>query len=203
MPAHLRETIVPGVRYWSRPQPDRDSDLNSFFVEQTDGNFVVDPLEPDDETLAELRARGVALIIVTNRDHERASASLADALGAPVYASRPESELFARTPEFTIETSEKVFGWDVVGLFGLKTPYEIALVDRKRKAAIVGRALRGTPAARSRSRRRSRTSRELRARCATCASPTLSISWSARERASSGTRTTRSAQRSTPPRACS
>src|SRR5665213_3259207 len=83
----MRQTVVPGLWSWSQWQPDRGLDFNSFFAEHADGNLVVDPLEPDEETLGELRSRGVAAVLVTNRDHERASAAVAAATGAPVVAS--------------------------------------------------------------------------------------------------------------------
>lgn len=142
----MRQTVVPGVWSWSRWQPDRGLDFNAFFIEHEQGNLVIDPLEPDDETLAELRARGVAAVLVTNRDHERASAAVAQATGAPVIASALEAPLLARAPERTVQPGEVVFGWTVLGFDGLKTPGEIALVDRGRDAAIVGDALWGKPA---------------------------------------------------------
>jgi uncharacterized cupin superfamily protein len=143
----MRQTVVPGVWSWSRWQPDRGLDFNSFFAEHADGNLVVDPLETDEETLAELRARGVAAILVTNRDHERASAALAQALGAPVIASALDGQLLARAPDRTVEPGERLFGWTVLGFDGLKTPGEIALIDRiGRSAAIVGDSLWGKPA---------------------------------------------------------
>jgi len=140
-------TVVPGVWSWSRWQPDRDLDFNSFFIEHPDGNLVVDPLETDEETLAALRERGVAAILVTNRDHERTSASLAATLGVPVIASALDAPLLQRPADRTIEPGEKLFGWTVVGFEGLKTPGEIALVDREgRNAALVGDSLWGKPA---------------------------------------------------------
>jgi uncharacterized cupin superfamily protein len=142
----MRQTVVSGVWSWSQWQPDRGLDFNSFFAEHPDGNLVVDPLEPDEETLAELRSRGVAAVLVTNRDHERASAALAAATGAPVVASALDGPLLARRPDRTVEPGEFLLGWRVVGFEGLKTPGEIALVDRGRNAAIVGDALWGKPA---------------------------------------------------------
>ena len=144
----MRQTVVPGVWSWSRWQPDRGLDFNSFFVqdEHGEGNLVVDPLEPDDETLAELRARGAAAVLVTNRDHERASASVARALGAQLIASALDAPLLTQPVDRTVEPGDVLFGWTVLGFDGLKTPGEIALADRRRSAAIVGDALWGKPA---------------------------------------------------------
>jgi len=142
----MRQTVVPGLWSWSQWQPDRGLDFNSFFAEHADGNLVVDPLEPDEETLGELRSRGVAAVLVTNRDHERASAAVAAATGAPVVASALDGPLLARPPDRTIDPGSVLCGWTVHGFDGLKTPGEIALVDRARNAAIVGDALWGKPA---------------------------------------------------------
>ncbi|HEX3462610.1 MAG TPA: cupin domain-containing protein [Candidatus Elarobacter sp.] len=142
----MRQTVVPGVWSWSVWQPDRGLDFNAFFAEQAAGNLVVDPLEPDDATLAELRERGVAAVLVTNRDHERASARVAEATGAPVIASALDGPLLARRADRTVEPGEVVCGWTVVGFDGLKTEGEIALYDRARRAAIVGDSLWGKPA---------------------------------------------------------
>jgi uncharacterized cupin superfamily protein len=142
----MRQTVVSGVWSWSRWQPDRGLDFNAFFIETSEGNLVVDPLEPDDETLAELISRGVAAVVVTNRDHERATASVAQATGAQVIASSLDAPLLAHAVGRTVEPGDVVHGWRVLGFDGLKTAGEIALVDRMRKAAIVGDSLWGKPA---------------------------------------------------------
>jgi uncharacterized cupin superfamily protein/glyoxylase-like metal-dependent hydrolase (beta-lactamase superfamily II) len=142
----MRKTVVPGVWSWSRWQPDRDLDFNGFFAEGADGNLVVDPVEPDEATLAALRERGVAAVVVTNRDHERAAAAVAAATGAPVIASELDAPLLAQRVDRTVRPGDVVHGWTVIGLDGFKTAGEIALHDRARKTAIVGDALWGTPA---------------------------------------------------------
>ncbi len=142
----MRQTIVQGVSSWSRWQPDRGLDFNGFLCEHADGNLVVDPVEPDDETTAALRERGVAAVLVTNRDHERVSAALAESFGVPVIASALDAPLLARKPDRTVEPGDKLFGWTVLGFDGLKTPGEIALADHARDAVLVGDSLWGAPA---------------------------------------------------------
>lgn len=142
----MRKTVVPGVWSWSRWQPDRDLDFNGFFVEGADGNLVVDPVELDEATLAGLRERGVAAVVVTNRDHQRATAAVVAATGAQVIASALDAPLLAQRVDRTVEPGDVVHGWRVIGLDGFKTPGEIALHDSARRAAIVGDALWGTPA---------------------------------------------------------
>jgi uncharacterized cupin superfamily protein len=132
----MRKTIAPGVWSWSRWQPDRGLDFNGFFVETAEGNLVVDPVEPDDETLAELRERGVAAVLVTNRDHERFTKIVAGATGAQVIASALDAPLLQHPVDRTVAPGEIVFGWTVVGLDGFKTPGEIALYAQARRTAI-------------------------------------------------------------------
>src|SRR5947209_126991 len=142
----MRKTAVPGVWSWSRWQPDRGLDFNGFFVETPGGNLVVDPIEPDEQTLAELRERGVAAVLVTNRDHERSSAAVVAATGAQVIASALDAPLLAHHVDRTVVPGEIVLGWTVVGLDGFKTAGEIALYQKACRTAIVGDALWGTPA---------------------------------------------------------
>lgn len=142
----MRSTIVPGVWSWSRWQPDRGLDFNGFFVEGAAGNLVVDPVDPDEATMAELRSRGVATIVVTNRDHERASAEVATATGAPIVASEMDAPLLTVPVDRTVVSGDDVLGWRVIGLDGFKTAGEIALYDPARMAAIIGDAIWGTPA---------------------------------------------------------
>jgi uncharacterized cupin superfamily protein len=143
----MRSTIVPGVWSWSRWQPDRNLDFNGFFIEESGGNLVIDPIEPDEATLTELKARGVATIVVTNRDHERASALVAQVTGAEIVASSGDGPLMQRAPDRTVERDDEIGGrWRVVGLDGFKTAGEFALWDPSRRTAIVGDALWGTPA---------------------------------------------------------
>jgi uncharacterized cupin superfamily protein len=142
----MRKTVVPGVWSWSRWQADRALDFNGFFVEEAEGNFVVDPIEPGEELLAELRERGVASVLITNRDHERATAAVVAATGAKVIASALDAPLLTRPVDRTVEPGEIVHGWTVLGLDGFKTAGEIVLYDRARRTAIVGDALWGTPA---------------------------------------------------------
>jgi len=142
----MRQTVVPGIWSWSAWQPDRNLDFNGFFVETREGNLVVDPIAPDDALLAELRERGVAAVIVTNRDHERGSAAVAAATGARVLAPALDAAELTRAPDATLQPEDLVHGWRVLGFEGLKTPGEVALFDRARKAVIVGDAIWGTPA---------------------------------------------------------
>jgi uncharacterized cupin superfamily protein len=143
----VQPTIVPGISLWSRWQPDRGVFFNSYLVAGEHGAFAVDPLETDDPSvLAALVAAGVKTIVVTNRDHERASASFAAALGARVIASEPDAASLARTPDAVVRDDDLLLGWRVIVLDGFKTPGEMVLFDKERRTAISGDAFWGDPA---------------------------------------------------------
>lgn len=142
----MKATVVPGVWTWSVYQPDRAMDFNGTFVEAPDGNVVVDPIAPDDATLRELCERGVAQVVITNRDHERASAAVALATGARVAAPRRDAGELTVPIDRLLDDGDAIGAWRVLALDGAKTPGEIVLCNPQLRAAIVGDALWGTPA---------------------------------------------------------
>jgi uncharacterized cupin superfamily protein/glyoxylase-like metal-dependent hydrolase (beta-lactamase superfamily II) len=142
----MQPTIVPGVATWSRWQEDRSMFFNAWFVEGEGGNFAVDPLEPDAADLSFIDDRGLAAVVITNRDHERASALFAQQYAVPVIAALPDAGEMSVAVERIVAHGETIFGWRVVGLDGFKTPGEFALFNRRARAAITGDAFWGAPA---------------------------------------------------------
>lgn len=142
----MQATIVAGVALWSRWQPDRNLFFNAWFVESPAGNFVVDPLEPDEAELAHVAARGLAAVVVTNRDHERAAATFAARFGVPVIAPTADAAEFTVPVARTVDDGDDVFGWRVVRFAGMKTAGEFALFRPSDRAAISGDAFWGVPA---------------------------------------------------------
>src|SRR5579875_1770452 len=77
----LQRTSLEGISMWSRWQPDRALFFNSFFIRGGE-NVIVDPLALEERDLEAIRAEGgAAWIVITTRDHERETASLAQRLG--------------------------------------------------------------------------------------------------------------------------
>ena len=141
------QQTVNGFWMWSAWQPDRNLHFNSYFLTGDGGNLVVDPLPLSDADAAEIEAQGgVAWIVVTNRDHERATKELAERFGAKV-ACGGDASLLRVPVDRVLADGEEIAGATVVSLDGLKTPGEIALwfPDRNR-TLVVGDALWGTPA---------------------------------------------------------
>jgi len=141
------QPTVTGIAMWSAWQPDRQLFFNSYFVPSDEGNLVVDPLPTDDATAAEIEERGgVAWVVVTNRDHERAAGDVVKRFGAKL-ATGADGPLLSIKADRVLGDGETIGGATVVALDGQKTPGEIALffpgMDR---TAIVGDALWGKPA---------------------------------------------------------
>lgn len=143
----MQQTVIPGFWMWSQWQPDRSVFFNSYFIEAPSGNLLVDPLPIDDALERAIVERGgVAWIVVTNRDHERATADAATRFTAKVAASTPEAELLTVSVDRTLAAGEVICGASVLALWGMKSPLEVALHFRGAAAVVVGDALWGVPA---------------------------------------------------------
>ncbi|MBC5801082.1 MAG: cupin domain-containing protein [Candidatus Eremiobacteraeota bacterium] len=142
----MQQTVVPGVAMWSQWQAQRNLFFNSFCIATEEGTLVVDPLAPDETDLAELQARGVAWIALTNRDHERGARALAERVGAKLVASEGDAPLLTSAVDRIVRDGDDICGARVIALDGLKTPGEFALHFPDRKTVIVGDALWGDPA---------------------------------------------------------
>lgn len=142
----MQTTIVPGVATWSQWQPDRNLYFNSWFVESDEGNFVVDPLEPDEPVLAHVAARGLAGVVLTNRDHERAAATFAQRFKVPIIGPAADAPMMGGRVTRTVDDGDLIFGWHIVRFDGMKTPGEFALFRAADRTAITGDAFWGVPA---------------------------------------------------------
>ncbi|MDP9025079.1 MAG: cupin domain-containing protein [Candidatus Eremiobacteraeota bacterium] len=143
----MQKTMIDGVAMWSRWQPDRNLAFNSYFIETAGGNLIVDPLELDPQDAAEIfAAGGAAWIVITNRDHERATRSVATLFGSKVAASRAEAAEISTPVDRIVNGGESIEGASVIALEGLKTAGEFALYFAEKDTVIVGDALWGDPA---------------------------------------------------------
>jgi glyoxylase-like metal-dependent hydrolase (beta-lactamase superfamily II) len=91
----MRE-IVSGVLTWPWFSAPHGYNFNGYLIEDRNGNICVDPVEPGDEVLAEIVRRGVARIVLTNRNHVRAANRLRAATGARV-SIHPDDAAHARS----------------------------------------------------------------------------------------------------------
>ncbi|MBX3275701.1 MAG: MBL fold metallo-hydrolase [Sandaracinaceae bacterium] len=120
----------PDVRAWSRFDPDRDLDFHGYAWLRPEGAVLIDPLPLSDHDRHQLEdAGGVSWIVVTNSDHRRAAAELAEALGASIAGPAAEREgLGLACARWLTDGDELLPGLRVLALDGSKTPGELALV---------------------------------------------------------------------------
>ena len=115
---------------WSRFDERRDLDFHSVFWHRAHGNIVIDPLPLGEHDVAQLRDFGGAKwIVITNSDHIRDAAALAELTGAGVMGPRGESATFPLHCEHWLaDEVEVVPGLEAFELEGSKTPGELALL---------------------------------------------------------------------------
>src|SRR2546430_7956518 len=124
----MRE-IVDGIFTWSWFSEPHGYDFNGYLIREPEGNLCVDPVEPSEQVLARLVQRGVARIVLTNRNHVRKAALVRERTGAPI-AIHPADAAYAREQGATIDAEiapgEQIGSFTVLGVPG-KSPGEIAL----------------------------------------------------------------------------
>jgi glyoxylase-like metal-dependent hydrolase (beta-lactamase superfamily II) len=141
------ETILGDVFTWSWFSEPHGYNFNSLLIRDPLGNICIDPVEPNDEVLSELVRMGVSRILLTNRNHVRASNKIRERSGARVYIHRDDTAyakgqgalLDGELPE-----GEKIGPLEVIGVSG-KSPGEVAFLWPERKTLIVGDAVVGNP----------------------------------------------------------
>ncbi len=147
----MKTTRLPGLNYWSVYQPDRRIDFNGFFVEREGANLLIDPMPLDDDQRAFVAERGgVQWILVSNPDHLRDAAALAEHFGAQVLAPETDAETleaagagvhawFAGTKDLPEAVSAQV---DVLWIEGGKSPKEAVFELTQLNALVFGDAVR-------------------------------------------------------------
>ena len=139
--------LVSGVFTWPWFSERHGYDFNGWLFRHGEGNVCVDPVEMSDEVLDAIAKEGVATIILTNRNHVRASATVRERTGAKV-AIHPADATHAREQggvvDVEIRHGEKVGPFVVVPAAG-KSPGEVALHWPERRILVVGDACVGKP----------------------------------------------------------
>jgi glyoxylase-like metal-dependent hydrolase (beta-lactamase superfamily II) len=140
----MRE-ILPGIFTWPWFSQRHGYDFNGYLVVDRAGNVCIDPVEMDENVLADLAREGVSRIVLTNRNHFRAAAKVKERTGALV-AIHPADAQFARergTPvDSALEHGGRVGPFAVVDAHG-KSPGEVALHWPERRLLVVGDACVG------------------------------------------------------------
>jgi len=99
------EKILGDVLTWPWFSEPHGYNFNGLLIPAPDGNICIDPVEPNEEVMSELVARGVSRILLTNRNHLRAANRIRERTGARTYipkTPRTQSRRVARsTVNFT------------------------------------------------------------------------------------------------------
>ena len=139
--------LLPDVLTWPWFSEPHGYDFNGTLFLHEAGNLCVDPVPPSDEVLDRLEKEGVAQILITNRNHTRATNRVAERTGAHV-AIHPADAAHAREQgthvDAALEVGQRVGPFTVIGVPG-KSPGEIALHDPARGILVVGDAVIGNP----------------------------------------------------------
>jgi glyoxylase-like metal-dependent hydrolase (beta-lactamase superfamily II) len=142
----MRE-ILPGILTWPWFSERHGYDFNGYLVRDAAGNVCVDPVEMTDAVLGEIAAEGVARIVLTNRNHFRASMRVKERTSAPI-SIHPADAPFAR--EKGTDVVADLLPGTAVGPFAVvdahgKSPGEVALFWKERRLLVVGDACVGKP----------------------------------------------------------
>jgi glyoxylase-like metal-dependent hydrolase (beta-lactamase superfamily II) len=141
------QEIVSGIFTWPWFSEPHGYDFNGYLACHAGGNFCIDPVEPTEETLAEIVRRGVKTILLTNRNHSRAANKVRARTGSQT-AIHPADAAHARSQGAEIDgelnIGDKIGPLVVVAASG-KSPGEVALHWPERKLLFVGDAVIGNP----------------------------------------------------------
>jgi glyoxylase-like metal-dependent hydrolase (beta-lactamase superfamily II) len=145
---NLPHCVTEGVWMWSVYSEEKELDFNGYLI-QTGPNdsIIVDPPCAGPEVLDGMTPfPDPRLIIITNRDHERAAADFKARFGIPVLAPEQDAPLMTLQPDRTYRDGENFpGGWRAVHLENQKSPGESALYNPERKLLLLGDALIGKP----------------------------------------------------------
>ena len=141
----MRE-ILPDVFTWSWFSEPHGYDFNGYLIRHADGNLCIDPVQPGTD-LAEIERLGVAKILLTNRNHSRASQLIRERTEAPIMI-HPDDAPHAAGQGTTIDgellIGEKI-GPLVIEPAPGKSAGEVVLHWPERRLLFVGDAVIGNP----------------------------------------------------------
>ncbi len=121
--------------------------FNGYFLRLAGGNLCIDPVEPPEDVLQELVRQKVSRVLLTNRNHSRATNRVRATTGARSAihsADAPHARGQGTELDDELRLGEKVGPLVVVGVPG-KSPGEIAFHWPERRILIVGDAVVGDP----------------------------------------------------------
>ena len=141
------QEILPDVFMWSYRPPDRQVDVNGWYLAGGEP-AVVDPVPCTDADVEEIARRGMPVaIILTNKGHIGDSERFARRFCAPVLVHRGDAPLTETRIGGVFKSGDRLpGGLEAIRVAGARSPGECALLLRRVNAIILGDALIGAPA---------------------------------------------------------
>lgn len=139
--------LLPGVFTWRWFSERHGYDFNGYLFRAPGGNVVVDPVEMPDDVLDAIAREGASLVVLTNRNHTRASVRVRARTGATVAihaADAPHARAQGAVIDRELAFGERVGPFVALDAHG-KSPGEVALHWPERRMLAVGDACVGNP----------------------------------------------------------
>jgi glyoxylase-like metal-dependent hydrolase (beta-lactamase superfamily II) len=140
--------LMEGVWLWSVYSEEKELHFNGYLVQTgAHESFLIDPPCGGPEVLdAFTPLPKPQFIILTNADHERASAQFRERFGIPIGIHEQDAPHLQLQPDRTFRDGEEIAdGWQVIHLSDQKTPGESAIYHAERQILALGDALLGKP----------------------------------------------------------
>ena len=142
----MRE-ILNEIFTWSWYSESHGYNFNGHLIRHAEGNLCIDPVEPGEEGLDEIARLGATRILLTNRNHSRASNKVRERTGARA-SIHPDEAAHARDQGTALDdaltVAQTIGPLLVVGAPG-KSSGEVALHWPARHLLIVGDVVIGSP----------------------------------------------------------
>jgi glyoxylase-like metal-dependent hydrolase (beta-lactamase superfamily II) len=142
----MRE-IVRDILTWPWFSEPHGYNFNGHLIRDPDGNICIDPVEPTADGLDAIAAEGVSRVILTNRNHSRASNRIRARTQART-AIHPDDADHARSQGTELDDAlvvgNRIGPLEIIDASG-KSPGEVALFWPDRGILIVGDAIIGNP----------------------------------------------------------
>ena len=141
------QEILNEIFTWSWYSEPHGYNFNGHLIRHAEGNLCIDPVEPGEEGLDEIARLGATRILLTNRNHSRASNKVRERTGARA-SIHPDEAAHARDQGTALDdaltVAQTIGPLLVVGAPG-KSSGEVALHWPARHLLIVGDVVIGSP----------------------------------------------------------
>jgi glyoxylase-like metal-dependent hydrolase (beta-lactamase superfamily II) len=128
---------------WSVFSGEKQVNFNGYVLKTEDGLVIIDPPSSEALVIRKIQSLGHPVaILLTNRDHERASAAVKNQLNIPVMCHEMDAPLLEIAPDNTFQEGEFLFNsLEVIHLSNQKSPGECVLYQAAERRLFLGDAL--------------------------------------------------------------